>query len=73
MRLLGVGVSGFERPAHQLGLWDTPDPKDANLLTAMDTLRERYGKNSIMRLSDLKYKKSEGTPNLRKKADQGEE
>ncbi len=57
VRLLGVGVSQFVNPARQLGLWDMPEPKDVNLLSAVDTLHDRYGKDSIMRGSDLKYKK----------------
>ena len=56
VRLLGVGVTQFSKPVRQLSLWDAPKPKDANLLTAVDALRDRYGKNSIMRGSDLKYK-----------------
>ena len=62
VRLLGVGVSGFVNPAKQLTLWDAPRPKDTKLLTAVDALRERYGKNSIMRGSDLKYKKPDHPP-----------
>ena len=57
VRLLGVGVTNFENNPHQLSLWDTPDKKDSNLLTAVDSIRERYGKNTIMRGSDLKYSK----------------
>lgn len=57
VRLLGVGVTQFSQPVKQLGLWDTPSNKDVNLFTAVDVLRERYGKNTIMRGSDLKYKK----------------
>ena len=54
VRLLGVGVTQFSGPATQLGLWDAPSNKDANLFSAVDVVRERYGKNSIMRGSDLK-------------------
>ena len=57
MRLLGVGVTQFSKPVTQLGLWDTVNKKDINLLTAVDVLRDRFGKNTIMRGSDLKYKK----------------
>jgi DNA polymerase-4 len=57
VRLLGVGVTHFSNGARQLGLWDIPEPKDINLLNAVDGLRERYGKNTIMRGSELKYKK----------------
>ncbi len=57
VRLLGVGVTQFSKPVKQLGLWETPNTKDANLLNAVDVLRDRFGKNTIMRGSDLKYKK----------------
>jgi DNA polymerase-4 len=57
VRLLGVGVTQFSKPVKQLGLWDIPQPKNVNLMSAMDGLRERYGKNTIFRGSELKYKK----------------
>jgi nucleotidyltransferase/DNA polymerase involved in DNA repair len=59
VRLLGVGVTQFSGSVKQLGLWDAPSHKDVNLFNTVDVLRERYGKNSIMRASDLKYKKPE--------------
>jgi len=59
VRLLGVGVTQFSTQASQLTLWDAANKKDDQLLSAVDNLRERYGKDSIMRGSDLKYKKSE--------------
>ncbi len=61
VRLLGVGVTQFAKTIRQLSLWDAPEPKNVNLLTAVDRLRERYGKNTIMRGSDLKYKKADKT------------
>jgi DNA polymerase-4 len=57
VRLLGVGITQFETPARQLDLWEVPNPKDDKLFSAVDDVRNRYGKDSIMRLSDLKYKK----------------
>ena len=57
VRLLGVGVTQFSKPVIQLGLWDAPSNRDVNLFTAVDVLRDRYGKNTIIRGSDLKYKK----------------
>jgi DNA polymerase-4 len=57
VRLLGVGVTQFDKPVKQLSLWEIPNKKDANLFTAVDEVRNRYGKNSIMRGSDLKFKK----------------
>jgi DNA polymerase-4 len=59
VRLLGVGVTQFSDHVTQLGLWDAPSKKEINLFSAVDVLRERYGKNSIMRGSDLKYRKPE--------------
>jgi DNA polymerase-4 len=60
VRLLGVGVTQFSKPVKQLSLWDTSNTKDVSLLTAVDVLRDRFGKNTIMRGSDLKYKKAHG-------------
>jgi DNA polymerase-4 len=57
VRLLGVGVTNFENNPHQLSLWDKTDKKDSNLLNAVDSIRDRYGKNTIMRGSDLKFPK----------------
>ncbi len=59
VRLLGVGVTQFSKPPSQLSLWDTQNKKDTKLLTAVDHLRERYGRNTIIRGSDLKYVKPE--------------
>jgi len=58
VRLLGVGVTQFSKGASQLSLWDAPKKKDSQLFTAVDVLRERYGRNSIMRGSDLQKKKT---------------
>lgn len=69
VRLLGVGVTQFYKPARQLSLWDVPVANDANLLTAVDRLRERYGRNAIVRGSDLKYKKPDYPPKYRTKVD----
>jgi DNA polymerase-4 len=59
VRLLGVGVTQFSKPVKQLSLWDAPSKKDVNLFAAVDVLRDRYGKNTIMRGTDLQYKKTE--------------
>ncbi len=68
VRLLGVGVTNFTNPAIQLGLWDAPNKKDEKLYTALDDLRNRYGRDTIMRGSDLRYKKS-----IEKEEDEEEE
>jgi DNA polymerase-4 len=55
VRLIGVGVSGFEKPVQQLSLWDsTPDKqkqqeKTRRLQTALDTLHEKYGEEILKR------------------------
>lgn len=50
VRLIGVGVSGFEGEAHQLGLWATPQSdQERRLSQALDSIRERYGEKSVRR------------------------
>jgi DNA polymerase-4 len=61
VRLLGVGVTQFSTPPKQLSLWDTRNKRDIQLLSAVDVLRERYGKNTIMRGSELKNIKPKKT------------
>lgn len=55
VRLIGVGVSGFETAAYQLGLWDaSPEAaEDARLQATLDDLRQRFGEQSIVRGRDL--------------------
>jgi DNA polymerase IV len=57
VRLLGVGLSGFESepPARQLSLWDAVQPTkpDDPLQSTLDSLRERFGDDAIRRGSDL--------------------
>ncbi|MCZ7553858.1 MAG: hypothetical protein B6D39_03445 [Anaerolineae bacterium UTCFX2] len=50
VRLIGVGVSGFQGAARQLSLWDAADEKhdetdvrSDQLRAALDSLRDRYG------------------------------
>ena len=51
VRLLGVGVSGFETPAHQLELLaeetGEPDPRQARLTQSVEAVRERFGEGAI--------------------------
>jgi DNA polymerase-4 len=55
VRLVGVGVSGFDAPGAQLGLWDSPvSEEDHGLQSALDKLRSRFGESIIQRGSDLK-------------------
>jgi DNA polymerase-4 len=53
VRLLGVGVSDLGPPSRQLELFDRSWDQDRNLLRAVDSIRERYGKESIQRASGL--------------------
>ncbi len=57
VRLIGVGISGFDadQQSQQLGLWDAPPavPADDRLQHTLDELRERFGDESIKRGSDL--------------------
>ena len=55
VRLVGVGVSGFEPPAYQLGLWEHGDvEQDYRLQSTLDELRDRFGDQAIQRGSQLK-------------------
>ena len=49
VRLIGVGLSGFETNVRQLGFWDTSIERSQRLQEALDELQNRYGKNSIRR------------------------
>lgn len=59
VRLIGVGVSGFDdEPPHQLGLWDAPQPADAaskKLQAALDQLKGKFGEDVIKRGRSLKH------------------
>jgi DNA polymerase-4 len=54
VRLIGVGAARLTEKAHQLGLWDTPDQKERRLLDALDTLRERFGEEAVVKGRALK-------------------
>jgi DNA polymerase-4 len=55
VRLIGVGVSGFEPQAYQPGLWDKDDTEQAQRWqSTLDTLRDRFGDQAIQRGSQLK-------------------
>jgi DNA polymerase-4 len=54
VRLIGVGVSGFEQvTARQLGLWEQNDPIPENLGAAIDSLRARFGDDVVTRGGDF--------------------
>jgi DNA polymerase-4 len=54
VRLIGVGVSGLQPPARQLGLF-TPAPagRAAKLASAVDKIRAKYGWDAVKRASLL--------------------
>ena len=49
VRLIGVGAARLVQGAHQLMLWDTVDQKEHRLLDALDSLRERFGSDAVVR------------------------
>ncbi|MBZ0292858.1 MAG: DNA polymerase IV [Anaerolineae bacterium] len=54
VRLIGVGMSGFEEGDHQLSLWDAPPAEeDRRLESTLDDLRDRFGDRIVRRGSDL--------------------
>ena len=54
VRLIGVGVSGLSDDVQQLGLWDTPDPRQERLYEAMQKVQQKFGKGVIKRASEIK-------------------
>jgi nucleotidyltransferase/DNA polymerase involved in DNA repair len=59
VRLVGVGVTGFDTPAYQLGLWDAPPEEAHRLQDTLDELRDRFGSGAIRRGSQLHHKNDE--------------
>lgn len=57
VRLLGVGVSGFDSVGAQMELWGQPESPvkkvDPKLQNALDKLRDKFGEDIIQRGSDL--------------------
>lgn len=60
LRLLGIGVSGFEEKAIQLDLGvdqvaaaDQPDPRREGLVRGVDAIRERFGSEAVGTGRDL--------------------
>lgn len=47
VRLLGIGVSGFQEGPRQLGLWDEEPEKERRLREALEELREKFGEQVI--------------------------
>ncbi len=62
VRLIGVGVSGLETAAYQLGLWSNPEQEQSRRLQpVLDELRERFGRQAIQRGSQLRGDNAEET------------
>jgi len=59
VRLLGVAVTKLEEPAVQLSLWDNTAQKKTKLTEAIDSLKDKYGKQIIIRASAMKTGKKE--------------
>ncbi|MEF2145684.1 MAG: DNA polymerase IV [Desulfovibrionaceae bacterium] len=58
LRLIGVGVSGFEARQELLSLLDDgPDPRPDELLKAVDKVREKFGPGAIKRGDLLEFKR----------------
>jgi nucleotidyltransferase/DNA polymerase involved in DNA repair len=54
VRLIGVGVSGFDTSAtYQLSLWDAPDSGQEGLQSTLDALCDRFGEGVVRRGSEL--------------------
>ncbi|MEO0563992.1 MAG: DNA polymerase IV [Chloroflexota bacterium] len=54
VRLIGVGVSGFETSAQQLSLWDAPQQEaNRDLQSTLDDIRHKFGTSAITRASQL--------------------
>ena len=53
VRLIGVGVSGFQEVARQMSLWEQPDERSERLDGVVQALRKRYGEQALRRGSEL--------------------
>lgn len=52
VRLIGVGVSGFQEDARQMSLWEQPDERAERLHGVVRALRQRYGAQVVRRGSE---------------------
>jgi DNA polymerase-4 len=53
VRLVGVGVSGIGAPIRQLSLWDGDTERQRQLQTAIDQLRQRFGRQIVLRGGEI--------------------
>ena len=56
VRLLGVGMGNLGKPARQMSLWESSEPKEARLQRAIDDLRDRYGWDTLHRNGQVRKK-----------------
>lgn len=56
VRLIGVGGSGLQQPAVQMDLFNPKNEKETRLLSALDELREKYGKGVVKRGREVSTK-----------------
>lgn len=56
VRLLGVGMSGFNPASKQLSLWDIPSKKEKRVQEVVDGLQEKFGAQAIHRGRQAKRK-----------------
>jgi len=49
VRLIGIGVSGFENPPQQIGLWDRDWQRDEKLRAAINAIQDRFGEDILAR------------------------
>jgi hypothetical protein len=53
VRLIGVAAANLTQPARQLRLFEQEDARQAQLDTALDRIRARFGEDAIQRASLL--------------------
>ena len=58
VRLLGIGVSGFDEPAQKSLFEDEGSARGAKIDGVRDRVREKFGKTALVRASELERKKS---------------
>ena len=58
VRLLGIGVSGFDEPAQKSLFEDEGSARGARIDGVRDRVREKFGKTALFRASELERKKS---------------
>ena len=68
VRLIGVGISGFQDPVRQLSLWETPSERGDRLQKALDSVRERFGRGVLRHASDLFGDDDEQNPRRRRRS-----